>query len=308
MTDDARSLDEQSPAPSDSGDLNSSAAGGPESLRLGIAICDDQLRYVSVNSVLAAMNGVPPQAHIGKTVREVIGRVASTVELMLSSVLATGQSVLNAEIIGELPTRSEEGHWIENYFPIHDSNGGVKQVGVLVVEITELRRLENSIVTLMGNAPRTRGEFTYLGKPYGLENESTDWWRGSLETVERSVLDMLKNPHALRPPAQISYVGAVVTQRRVLLPHAHSGFPNERFGNNLGSRLSGNDSATPLSPREIEIVQLLAGGKSNKEISAALRISVKTVESHRARILLKLNIHSASDLVLYAVRRGIVRP
>jgi DNA-binding CsgD family transcriptional regulator len=275
---------------------------------IGIAICDSQLRYVSVNNALAAMNGIPAEAHVGKTVREILGRVASTVELMLNSVLLTGQSLLNAEVMGELPTRNEEGHWIENYFPIHDSNGGVKQVGVLVVEITELRKLENSIVTLMGNVPRTRSELTYLGKPYGLEKESIEWWRGSIETVERSVLDILKNPHALRPPAQMSDIGGVVTQQRVRLPHAHSGFPNERFGNNLGSRLSGNDRATPLSPREIEIVQLLAGGKSNKEISAALRISVKTVESHRARILLKLNIHSASDLVLYAVRRGIVKP
>jgi DNA-binding CsgD family transcriptional regulator len=254
------------------------------------------------------MNGVPPEAHCGKTVREVIGRVASTVELMLSSVLANGESVLNAEIIGKLPGRNEEGHWIESYFPVRDSTGRVKQVGVLVVEITPLRRLENSILTLMGNAPRTRSEFTHLGKPYGLEKESFEWWKGSIEMVERSIRELLKNPHNLRPPAQKSDTGGVVTEQRVRLPRAHSAFPSERFGVHRGSLLFGSDGARPLSPREIEIVQLLARGKSNKEISAALRISVKTVESHRARILLKLNIHSASDLVLYAVRQGIVKP
>jgi DNA-binding CsgD family transcriptional regulator len=275
---------------------------------IGIAICDSQLRYVSVNNALAAMNGIPAEAHTGKTVRDVIGPVASTVELMLGSVLATGQSILNVEIIAKLPTRNEEGHWIENYFPVRDSAGSVKQVGVLVVEITELRKLENSILTLMGNTPHTRSEFTYLGKPYGLEKESVEWWRGSIEMVERSVRELLKNPQKLRPPAQISNIGGVITEQRVRLPHAHSASPHERFGQNPGSRRFGNDGTKPLSPREIEIVQLLARGKSNKEISAALGISVKTVESHRAKILLKLNTHSASDLVLYAVRRGIVKP
>jgi DNA-binding CsgD family transcriptional regulator len=275
---------------------------------IGIAICDSQLRYVSVNNALAAMNGIPAEAHVGKTVREILGRVASTVELMLNYVLVTGQSLLNAEVMGELPTRNEEGHWIENYFPVRDSTGGVKQAGVLVVEITELRRIENSILTLMGNTPRTRCGFTYLGKPYGLEKESSEWWRGPIERVEHSVRELLKNPQKLRPPSQMSDIGGVVTEQRVRLPHAHSTVPNERFGHNFGSRVFGNDGAMPLSPREIEIVQLLARGKSNKEISAVLRISVKTVESHRARILLKLNIHSASELVLYAVRQGIVKP
>lgn len=112
----------------------------------------------------------------------------------------------------------------------------------------------------------------------------------------------------LRPPAQMSDVGGMVTQQRARLPRPHSALPNECFEKNRDSSRFGNDGAKPLSPREIEIVQLLARGKSNKEISAVLRISVKTVESHRARILLKLNIHSASDLVLYAVRQGIVKP
>ncbi len=61
-----------------------------------------------------------------------------------------------------------------------------------------------------------------------------------------------------------------------------------------------------LTPREREVVQLLAEGKSNKEVAKALNISVKTAETHRARIVAKLNLHSISDLVRYAVRNGIV--
>lgn len=61
-----------------------------------------------------------------------------------------------------------------------------------------------------------------------------------------------------------------------------------------------------LTPREREIVQLLAEGKSSREVAEALGLSVKTAETHRANIMRKLNLHSVSDLVLYAVRNNIV--
>ncbi len=65
-------------------------------------------------------------------------------------------------------------------------------------------------------------------------------------------------------------------------------------------------SRPSLTPREREIVKLLAEGKSNKEVAAVLNISVKTVEAHRANLMRKLNLSSLSDLVHYAIRNGIV--
>jgi len=65
------------------------------------------------------------------------------------------------------------------------------------------------------------------------------------------------------------------------------------------------DSEAALTPRENEILRLLAGGKANKEISAALGITVKTVETHRAKIMLKLNVHSIAELIHYALGRGL---
>ena len=63
-----------------------------------------------------------------------------------------------------------------------------------------------------------------------------------------------------------------------------------------------------LTPREREIVQLLAEGKANKEVANALNISVKTAETHRARIMAKLGLRSIGELVRYAVRNRIVEP
>jgi len=62
------------------------------------------------------------------------------------------------------------------------------------------------------------------------------------------------------------------------------------------------------TPREAEILRLLAQGKSNKEIASALSITVRTVETHRAKIMLKLDLHSVVDLVHYATRQGLVSP
>lgn len=66
-------------------------------------------------------------------------------------------------------------------------------------------------------------------------------------------------------------------------------------------------SRSRLTPREREILQLLAEGKSNKEVAGLLGISVKTAETHRANIMLKLDFHSVTDLVRYAVRNKIIQ-
>jgi two-component system, NarL family, response regulator NreC len=66
------------------------------------------------------------------------------------------------------------------------------------------------------------------------------------------------------------------------------------------------DTYDLLTSREREILQLVAEGKSNKEVATSLNISPYTVETHRSHILQKLNLHNSAELVLYAVRKGII--
>jgi DNA-binding NarL/FixJ family response regulator len=61
-----------------------------------------------------------------------------------------------------------------------------------------------------------------------------------------------------------------------------------------------------LTDREKEILQLLAEGKSNKEVATILNLSTNTVETHRTRMMQKLDLHSAAEIVLYAVRKRII--
>ncbi len=67
-------------------------------------------------------------------------------------------------------------------------------------------------------------------------------------------------------------------------------------------------SDDPLTPRESEIVKLVAEGYSSREIAQTLTISEKTVERHRANVLEKLGLRDRVALTLYAVRRGLVQP
>src|SRR6185436_10463151 len=64
----------------------------------------------------------------------------------------------------------------------------------------------------------------------------------------------------------------------------------------------------PLTTREREVLQLLAEGQANKEIATRLGITIKTAETHRARIMSKLELHSMSELVRYAIRNRIIEP
>ncbi len=129
------------------------------------------------------------------------------------------------------------------------------------------------------------------------------------EQVVREVLAAGARGYVLKSDAARDLVTAVKALRQ------HKPFFTSRVAELvLKGYLSGvqagdeEPSLPSLTPREREIVQLLAEGKSNKEVAVALAISVKTVEAHRANIMRKLNLHSISELVHYAIRNKIVEP
>jgi len=71
--------------------------------------------------------------------------------------------------------------------------------------------------------------------------------------------------------------------------------------------LAGGDSAgTALTPREREVLRLIAQGLKNREIAEALSIAIKTVETHRTKIMQKLDLHNSAELATYAIRRGLI--
>jgi len=98
----------------------------------------------------------------------------------------------------------------------------------------------------------------------------------------------------------------LVYTNKVYLSQDITGIVVEGFVHN--NRDSAESGESAISSREREILQLLAEGKSNKDISDLLNLSIKTVETHRANIMRKLNFKNITDLVLYAVRNHIIEP
>ena len=76
----------------------------------------------------------------------------------------------------------------------------------------------------------------------------------------------------------------------------------------VGAYLAGSQvPADPLTPREREVLQLVAEGKTSKEVASVLGLSVKTAESYRSRIMEKLEVHETANLVRYAIRHGLIQ-
>jgi len=77
----------------------------------------------------------------------------------------------------------------------------------------------------------------------------------------------------------------------------------------VSAYVSGTDSAAdPLTARERIVLQLIAEGRTTKDVAATLNLTVKTAESYRARLMEKLDIHDTAGLVRYAIRRGVITP
>ncbi|WNV12819.1 response regulator transcription factor [Tardiphaga sp. 709] len=90
------------------------------------------------------------------------------------------------------------------------------------------------------------------------------------------------------------------------LMHHKSYYAGKAYGENAAAEDRMECTGPSLSPRETTIVKLIAEGYSNKHISAALGVSVKTTETHRAAAMRKLNIHSTAGLVRYAVKANLI--
>ena len=105
------------------------------SAAIGVAILDHQLRFVSINSTLASMNGLPVVRHYEKQLRDVLGTEARRVELAFERVFENRVPLVNFEVRAKLPYRTEMSMWHETLVPINNSDGKIETVAALVVEM-----------------------------------------------------------------------------------------------------------------------------------------------------------------------------
>ncbi|MBE7182305.1 MAG: PAS domain-containing protein, partial [Terriglobus roseus] len=115
------------------------------------AFFDREFRYVRVNQALADTHGVPVSVHMGKRLRDLMPPTASLdvaeqKERWIGHVFTSGKAAHDCQITGEMPGRpGEQREWRDTFYPIHNSNGEVQWVGVIVTEVTERLRSEEAL-------------------------------------------------------------------------------------------------------------------------------------------------------------------
>ena len=131
------------------------------------------------------------------------------------------------------------------------------------------------------------------------------------EEVAREVLRCGARGYLLKSDADVELLAAVrhIQQNKPFFTGKLATAMAESFVRHTGeSGDSWGNEESPLSAREMEVVYLLASGKSNKEVAALIKVSTRTVESHRNHIMRKMDFHSFSDLIRFAIRNDLIQP
>lgn len=157
---------------------------------VGLGFWDRALRFVRVNSALAEMNGLPPEAHLGKTPAELLPGLVGVETIMAGwrEILATGEPLLGVEVSGETPAApGSERHWVENWFPVR-VRGEIVGIGAVVEEVTARKRAEGERTVLLAReqAAREAAEAA-VGAKNELLAAITHDLRGPLTTIKSTL-------------------------------------------------------------------------------------------------------------------------
>jgi PAS domain S-box-containing protein len=179
---------------------------------VGFAFMDPDLRYRRINEALAAINGLPPAAHLGRTLHEVLPALTPILEPLHRHVLETGQPLVNVELSGEKPTAPlEQGHWLASYYPVRTHDGRLLGVGVMVIDVTEHRRADETRAQLAAIVASSHDAI--VGE--SLEGVITSWNAGAERLYGYSAREVIGQPIALLvPPERSDELPAILASLR----------------------------------------------------------------------------------------------
>ena len=113
---------------------------------VGFGFFDHELRYLRLNPALAEINGLPVEAHLGRTLPEVLPRISPEVFDAFRHVLETGQSIVNKEFRGETPrTPGQPRYWLCSFYPVKTPDGTILGAGAVVTDIDDRKRMEEAL-------------------------------------------------------------------------------------------------------------------------------------------------------------------
>jgi DNA-binding CsgD family transcriptional regulator len=253
---------------------------------IGVAVFNRKIRYCAINHTLASFDRVPAEAHLGKPLDPIIGNLANVVGERIERVLHTGQAVTGFEVSGKLPRRPDIGYWLADYLPIFDESGRISNVCVVVVELTNQKRVEQ---LLRDCRTKTHQRLTFMLR---VAQSGVNQCLHSAAHRRTRQIDIDQNLKAFRRLTKgfqeiLAEITAVDPARELRKPE-------------------GGVHPSMLAPRQRTVLQLLAEGKSPKEIASLLSLTPNTVRIHKARIFKKLGVDSVPALVRYAIKTGLV--
>ena len=274
-----------------------------ESPVMGVALLDAQFRFRAINGALAAMNGLPVSSHLGKKLRYALGSSAPKVEDLVRQVFETGEPIFNRELTAKLPGRRKVGHWVETYLPIRDLENRVTQVAAFVVELTGLRNLEVTLNHLIGNLLHVNAGLKTELQFLTTTGHCSDGTAGLLPRAIELIDDCIGYAKNITGGSH----GQVSADTPSLLLDSDKAdrIAVDEADTNIDG--GGQHWRRVLSQREHEVLKLLADCKSNKEVASEMNISVRTAETYRARVMMKLELPSIGHLIRFAVRNNIIK-
>jgi len=183
--------------------------------------------------------------------------------------------------------------------------------------IEQVRKLKPDLVLLDLTMPEVNG--LEVAEQIRTESPDTDVLVLTMHFSEEIARDVRRSGalgYVLKSDADTELVSAVERARRhepyftskLALSMAKTFTEGSNHGTREAEEHEGGLPGTPLTGREVEVVRLLAEGKSNKEVASALEVSTRTVESHRNHIMRKMKFRSFSELVRFAIRNSLVEP
>jgi DNA-binding CsgD family transcriptional regulator len=279
---------------------------------LGIAIYDENSRCVVMNKAIASLSGSPAKTHIGKTIKQSLGDDAPQVEPAFRHVWTTGRPLHDVELTVCPPGITEKTHFNLNLYPFRDNPGDMRLIGVLFYEITNRKRLQERLRILIDKSGKSvpDEDKLFAGESLELSAHSVEMLHQSIELLEFSMalrcqISEMRIVAALRRAAPFSDVPQDTQALLNLVALSQKSGPD--LSESPGSHIE--DGQTPDFPshRERQVMQLLVEGNSNKEIATSLDLSIRTVEVYRARLMVKLHLHSVAELVRYAVRNNLIK-
>ncbi|MGB2634127.1 MAG: LuxR C-terminal-related transcriptional regulator [Candidatus Acidiferrum sp.] len=276
-----------------------------------VAVFDESFRCTAVNSALFSVSRIPPQACLGKTLPQLLGGRPGQVHRAFKFVRDTGATLRHVPLSPLAPNQAAARHWIADFFPLRDPSRGIHWIGTTLSEAPRKTHLRQKLYHVSGrnlSTDPTTAEF---------HAAPTEEIAETCEPVLRRSLDLLDRSMALRRQISEMRLAASLHRRsrpviwvKPIGPYLQvASVSLETSEQNLAAKESSSDEkfSADLSARELQVVRLLAEGNSNKQIALTLDLSTRTIETYRARLMIKLDLHSLGELIRYAVRHLLIQ-